>query len=63
LYSELIFDPGLVDEHDRDVVTHRVHTPALDTLEPVFIVFRQNLGLANGTDEYFQQFFADWHEI
>jgi len=63
LYCELIFDPGLIDEHHRDVVTHRIHTAALNALESVFVVFRQNLGLANRADEYFQQFLADWHVI
>jgi hypothetical protein len=57
----LSLNGGLVFEHDRDIVAYRVDTLALDTLQPATIFFKDHLGLANGTDQDFEQIFAQRH--
>lgn len=57
----LRFDGGLVYQHDRDFVAHRIHALALDTLQPASIFFQNDFGFADGTDENVQQFVADRH--
>ena len=47
----------LIDEHDGDIVAHRVHAPALTTLQGV-ILFGQRC-LAHGADQDLEKAFVD----
>jgi hypothetical protein len=60
--AESVLDAGFIHKHDRDVIANRIDTVALDTLEPVLICLRQNLGLADGADQNVEQVLADCHE-
>jgi len=60
-HGRLGLDGCLVYQHDWNVIADRIDALTLDTLEPTSILFEYYLGLANGTNENFQQLFADCH--
>jgi hypothetical protein len=52
----------LVFEHDRDVIPDRIDALALHAFQSAAIFFKQHFGLADRTNQNFEQFFADGHE-
>jgi hypothetical protein len=59
--KSLGFDSCLVYQHDRNVIADGIDALTMNTFEPTPVFFEHYLGLANGTDENFQQLFADCH--
>jgi hypothetical protein len=57
----LLLNFGLVNQHDRDVITYRVDPVALNALEAAPIFFEDDLPFAKRANKNFQQFFADRH--
>src|SRR5580658_9123060 len=58
-FPELKFDRGLVDQHDRNVVLHRVDAMALGTLQALRVLAILERLLAGGTNQNFQQIFSN----
>lgn len=57
----LLLDFGFIDEHDRDVIAHRVNAMALDALQTAAVFFEYHLAFTEWTNKNVQQFLADWH--
>ncbi len=57
----LCLDDGLILEQDREIVADGIDPLALLTLEAALVVFQREFAFADGTDQDFEQFFADRH--
>ena len=57
------FDGGLVDEHNRNIVTDGIDALAFNALQCVSIRFEFNLRFACRTREYFQEFLTNCHGL
>jgi hypothetical protein len=58
---ELLFDPGLIDQHDRYVIPDRVYPLALRTLQPALVGLQVEGRFAKGTHEDLEKFLAEGH--
>jgi hypothetical protein len=57
----LFIDDGLIDQHDGDVVPHRIEAMTGDAAQTAAIRLEFNFGAAGGANENFEQIGADRH--
>ena len=63
MVNESGFDGGLINEHHRDVVLDRIHTPAVVALESGSLIDQMDRFLACGADQNLEQRRIDGHPV
>src|SRR5580765_8777118 len=61
LFISYVFDRGLVDEHDGNIVADRVNALALDAFQSIAVRLQFHFCFASRASEYFQEFLTNCH--